>query len=123
VKRHPGPGGYRGEFIAWDAATGRRAWAIQEKFPVFSGALVTASDIVFYGTVDGYFKAVDARTGALLWQTKVGSGVMGEPMTYMGPDGKQYVAVLVGIGGAANVTENVPGFPPQGGMLYVFGLP
>ena len=88
-----------GAFIAWDAATGHRVWEMQEKFPVWSGALATAGDVVFYGTLDGWFKAVDARTGTPLWKFKVGSGVVGAPISYRGPDGKQYVAVYAGIGG------------------------
>ena len=96
---HAGPGGNLGAFIAWDAATGKKVWEIKEHFPVWSGALVTAGDVVFYGTLDGWFKAVDAKTGKLLSKFKVGSGVVGNPITYRGPDGKQYVAVYAGIGG------------------------
>ena len=77
----------------------KAAWTIKENFPVWSGALVTAGDVVFYGTMEGWFKAVDATTGELLWQFKTGSGIIGQPVTYRGPDGKQYVAVLSGIGG------------------------
>ncbi len=94
-----GPGGYRGEFIAWDATTGRKVWGIKEPFPVWSGALATAGNVVFYGTLDGWFKAVDARTGSALWSAKVSSGIIGNPVTYRGPDGRQYVAVFAGIGG------------------------
>ena len=122
VARHPGPGGNRGAFIAWDATTGRMVWSIPDKFLVYSGALATAGDVVFYGTVEGDFKAVDARTGRLLWKFHCGSGVIGAPMTYRGPDGKQYVAVLTGVGGAAGVDSHVEGYPEQGGMLYVFSL-
>ena len=60
---YAGPGGNIGAFIAWDAAPGKRVWEIKEKYPVWSGALVTAGDLAFYGTLDGWFKAVDARTG------------------------------------------------------------
>jgi len=96
-RRKPGgPGGYRGEFMAWDATTGRKVWGIREPFPVWSGALATAGNVVFYGTLDGWFKAADARTGEPLWQFKVSSGVVGNPMTYRGPDGKQYVRGLRG---------------------------
>ena len=63
---------------------------------MWSGTVVTAGDVAFYGTMDGWFKAVDARTGALLWQFKTGSGIIGQPITYKGPDGHQYVAVLSG---------------------------
>jgi PQQ-dependent dehydrogenase (methanol/ethanol family) len=122
VARHPGPGGNRGAFIAWDATKGSVVWSIPDKFLVYSGALATAGDVVFYGTVEGDFKAVDARTGRELWKFRCGSGVIGAPMTYRGPDGKQYVAVLTGVGGAAGVDSHVDGYPEQGGMLYVFSL-
>ena len=69
---------------------GARRWTIKESFPVWSGALATAGDVVFYGTMDGWFKAVDARTGELLWQFKTGSGIIGQPITYRGP-GRQAV--------------------------------
>jgi PQQ-dependent dehydrogenase (methanol/ethanol family) len=137
-----GPGGYKGEFIAWDAVHGQKIWGIQEPFPVWGGALATAGNLVFYGTLDGWFKVVNARTGALLWKFKVGSGVVGNPMTYTGPDGKQYVAVYSGIGGdmgmliAGDVASNLPfdvrergstlpelgKYTSWGGMLFVFGL-
>ena len=58
-----GPGGHGGEFIAWDATTGKKVWGIEEPFPVWGGALATAGDVVFYGTLDGWFKAVDATHG------------------------------------------------------------
>jgi len=99
TKMYAGPGGNRGVFGAWDTVAGRMAWSIKENFPVWSGAAVTAGDVVFYGTMDGYFKAVHARTGEALWQFKVGSGIIDQPVTYKGPDGKQYVAILSGVGG------------------------
>jgi len=137
----PGPGGHLGAFIAWDATTGQRVWAIKEKFPVWSGSVVTAGDVAFYGTLDGWFKAANAQTGELLWKFKVGSGVVGAPITYRAPDGKQYVAVYAGIGGdwfliAGDVRSDDPAdvrppadFAPdlarhtsQGGMLWIFAL-
>jgi lanthanide-dependent methanol dehydrogenase len=138
-----GPGGHRGEFTAWDPAAGRKRWSTQENFPVWSGALVTAGDVVFYGTMEGWFKAVDANTGKLLWQYKAASGIVGQPVSYQGPDGKQYVAVLSGVGGWAgavvaadldmrdasaaagwgNVMKDLPQHTTKGGMLYVFALP
>ena len=137
-----GPGGYRGEFIAWDATTGRKVWGIKEPYPVWGGALATKGDVVFYGTLDGWFKAADARTGAVLWKFKVGSGVVGNPIAYLGPDGKQYIAVYAGIGGdmglliAGDVAANLPydvrergstlpdiaRWTSWGGMLFVFSL-
>jgi PQQ-dependent dehydrogenase (methanol/ethanol family) len=142
VKMHAGPGGNRGVFQAWNPATGREAWSIKEDLPVWSGALVTAGDVAFYGTMEGWFKAVDARTGTLLWQFKTGSGIIGQPISYRGPDGHQYIAVLSGVGGWAgailagvvdprdsstalgfvNAMRDLPDKTTKGGMLYVFSL-
>lgn len=141
IPYHPGPGGHLGAFIAWDAASGRRVWEVKEKFPVWSGAAVTAGNVAFYGTLDGWLKAVDATTGKPLWKFKVGSGVVGAPITYKGPDGKQYVAVYAGIGGdwfllsgdvrsddpadvrtPADFAPDLARYTSQGGMIWVFGL-
>jgi len=118
-----GPGGHRGELVAWDPVARRKVWGAREKFPVHSGVLATAGDLVFYGTVEGDFKALHARTGTLLWSKRLSSGIIGAPMTYRAPDGKQYVAVLSGIGGVMAQFKEEPGYPPQGGTLHVFALP
>ncbi|WP_229658433.1 PQQ-dependent dehydrogenase, methanol/ethanol family [Tsuneonella deserti] len=117
-----GKGGDWGALIAWDPVAGKRAWSIPEKFMVMSGTIATAGDLVFYGTTDGWFKAVDARNGKLLWRQKLSSGVIGQPITYLGPDGRQYVAVASGVGGAAMVQSALPGFPARGSTLYVFSV-
>jgi alcohol dehydrogenase (cytochrome c) len=122
MRRHAGPGGNWGAFIAWDPVKARKVWSIPEPFMVFSGALATASDLVFYGTVDGWFRAVDARSGKILWSQKLGSGIISPPMTYTGPDGRQYVAVYAGVGGAAMVENKQAGFPAGGNTLYVFSI-
>ncbi|MDQ2670515.1 MAG: PQQ-dependent dehydrogenase, methanol/ethanol family [Gemmatimonadota bacterium] len=142
-KFYAGPGGMMGRFTAWDPIAARPAWQIEERFPVWSGALVTAGDVVFYGTMDGWFKALDARSGEELWRFKTGSGVIGQPVSYRGPDGKQYIAVLSGIGGWPGTIVNagldtrdsmagggwgaamreLPGATTKGGTLYVFALP
>jgi PQQ-dependent dehydrogenase (methanol/ethanol family) len=138
---YAGPGGHLGAFMAWDASTGKKVWELKEHFPNWSGALVTAGDVAFYGTLDGWFKAVDAKTGKLLFKQKVGSGIVGNPITYRGPDGRQYVAVYAGIGGdwfllAGDVRADDPADvrPPsdpykdlgrhtsQGGIVWIFGL-
>jgi lanthanide-dependent methanol dehydrogenase len=136
-----GPGGYLGSFMAWDAASGRKVWENKEPFPNWSGALVTAGDVVFYGTLDGWFKSADARTGRVLSKFKVGSGVVGNPITYRGPDGRQYVAVYAGIGGdwallagdtrsddptdvraPADYVKDIARYTSQGGIIWIFGL-
>ena len=61
VRMYPGPGGYQGELMAWDVKNARKVWGVKdEKFPVYSGVLATAGDVVFYGTMEGWFRAVDA---------------------------------------------------------------
>jgi lanthanide-dependent methanol dehydrogenase len=143
LKMKAGPGGKRGAFTAWDPVAAKAVWNIDEDFPVWSGALVTAGDVVFYGTMEGWFKAVDAKTGKELWKFKTGSGIVGQPVSYRGPDGKQYVAVLSGVGGWAGgvvagdldtrdesagggfaiAVADLKQKTAKGGMLYVFALP
>jgi alcohol dehydrogenase (cytochrome c) len=138
-----GPGGHRGEFTAWDIAGRKEVWTIKERFPVWSGALTTAGGLAFYGTMDGWFKAVDARSGDVLWEFQTGSGIIGQPMTFEGPDGKQYVAVLSGVGGWAGaivagdldprdktaalgfvgVMADLKDATTKGGTLFAFRLP
>ncbi len=124
LARHPASGGNLGEFMAWNPATGRKAWSIKENFMTMSGVLATAGDVVFYGTADGWFRAVDARSGKVLWSHKLGSGVIGLPISYLGPDHRQYIAIYSGVGGNARVPvdKSVAGFPAQGGTLYVFSI-
>ncbi|MDB5560278.1 MAG: PQQ-dependent dehydrogenase, methanol/ethanol family [Enterovirga sp.] len=143
LRMKAGPGGHRGAFTAWDIAGEKIAWQIKESFPVWSGALATAGDVVFYGTMEGWFKAVHARTGELLWRFKTDSGIIGQPTTYRGPDGHQYVAIIAGVGGWAgavvagdldvrdgtaakgfvNAVRDLKDVTTKGGTLYVFRLP
>jgi lanthanide-dependent methanol dehydrogenase len=109
----PGPGGNMGELIAWNAGTGQRAWSIAEPLPLFSGALATAGNVVFYGTLDRWFKAVDATTGALLFKVQLECGIVGNPIAYTAPDGKQRVAVYTGTGWLAGGFAGGP--CPKGG--------
>jgi PQQ-dependent dehydrogenase (methanol/ethanol family) len=143
VRMHPGPGGFQGELVAWDPVHARKVWSLrEEKLPVYSGILATAGDVIFYGTMDGRFRAVDARSGAELYKFHTGSGIVGNPMTYLGPDGKQYVAVYAAVGGwmGAVASPDVSADDPYaalgvvgamkdikkvtgpGDTLYVFGL-
>lgn len=132
--------GGMGNFIAWDNVKGEIKWSLPEQFSVWSGALATAGDIVFYGTLEGYLKAVDAATGEELYKFKTPSGVIGNVMTYE-HGGKQYIAVLSGVGGwagiglAAGLTNPNEGlgavggyaalsdYTALGGQLTVFELP
>ena len=130
-----------GAFIAWDAAAGKKVWEVKEEFPAWSGSLVTAGGVAFYGTLDGWFKAVDAKSGRPLWKVKVGSGVVANPISFLGADGKQYIAVYAGIGGdwfllAGDYRSDDPAdvrdpsdFAPQlarhtsqGGLVWIFGV-
>jgi lanthanide-dependent methanol dehydrogenase len=142
VRMFPGPGGNRGAFIAWDPMAGAIKWSIKENLAAYGGAMTTGGGLVFYGTMEGWLKAVDAKTGQVLWQFKTPSGIIGNPMTYVGPDGKQYVAILSGIGGwagigvAAGIGAEDPtaglgalgafgdagSYTNQGGVLTVFAL-
>jgi len=128
-----------GTFIAWDAGKGKIVWSDPEAFSVWSGALATAGNIVFYGTMEGYLKAVDIKTGKELYRYKTPSGIIGNINTYT-HNGKQYVAVLSGVGGwagigmAAGLTGGTEGlgavgayralanYTQLGGVLTVFGL-
>ena len=98
----PGSHGGMGNFIAWDAAQGKIVWSKPERFSVWSGALTTAGDIVFYGTLEGYIKAVSTKDGKELWKFKTPSGIIGNVFTYE-YGGKQYVGVYSGIGGWAGI--------------------
>ncbi|GLR89535.1 lanthanide-dependent methanol dehydrogenase XoxF5 [Bradyrhizobium iriomotense] len=129
-----------GNFIAWDGKTGKIVWSNKEQFSVWSGALATGGGVVFYGTLEGYLKAVDAKTGKELYKFKTPSGIIGNVTTYEN-GGKQYVAVLSGVGGwagiglAAGLTDPTAGlgavggyaalsnYTALGGTLTVFSLP
>jgi glucose dehydrogenase len=142
VSLHPPPDshGGMGNFIAWDAVRGEIVWSIPERFTVWSGALATAGDVVFYGALEGHLKAVDAETGEELYSFKIPSGIIGNVMTYE-HGGKQYVGILSGIegwaggglaAGLSNLNDGlgtVGGFAAPsdytalGGQLTVFTLP
>jgi lanthanide-dependent methanol dehydrogenase len=143
VKMYAGPGGHRGQFTAWDPVARKSVWSIKEKFPAWSGALATHGGVVFYGDLEGWFKAVDARTGRELWHFKTESGIVGQPVSYRGPDNKQYIAVLSGVGGWAGAVVaaglvpddptaalgfvgamgDLPAATVPGGAVYAFALP
>jgi lanthanide-dependent methanol dehydrogenase len=143
VRINPIPGQPPGALLAWDIAATKAVWQVPEQFPIYSGVLTTAGHLVFYGTLDGWFKAVEALSGQVLWQFRAGSRIIGQPISYLGADGHQYVAVLAGSGGPlsvdgheeidtrdtsaghgfANALSDLPRAPEGGGMLYAFRLP
>src|SRR5579871_5333438 len=136
----PGSHGGMGNFIAWDPSAGKVVWSKPERFSVWSGALTTAGDVVFYGTLEGYLKAVSTADGHELWKFKTPSGIIGNVFTYE-YGGKQYVGVYSGIGGwagigmAAGLQQSTEGlgavggykdlakYTTLGGSLFVFALP
>ncbi|MGC4076353.1 MAG: PQQ-dependent dehydrogenase, methanol/ethanol family [Rubrivivax sp.] len=138
----PSTGSNMGELIAWNAATGKRAWSVPEALPLYGGTLATAGNLVFYGTLDKHLKAVDARDGRLLFDKVLECGVVGNPMSFTGADGRQRVAVYTGVGwlagglaggkcpagssddedGARN-TQARAAAGPTSGMVHVFKLP
>ena len=134
-----------GQFTAFDATTGKIAWSNKETFSVWSGSVATAGGIVFYGTLEGYLKAVDAKTGKELYKFKTPSGIIGNVNTWS-YKGKQYVGVLSGIGGWAGIGiaagldsgeddsnseglgavgayRSLSSFTKLGGVFTVFALP
>ncbi len=136
----PDSHGGMGNFIAWDGVKGKIVWSKPEQFSVWSGAMATAGGVVFYGTLEGYLKAVDAKDGKELYKFKTPSGIIGNVMSY-GHKGKQYVGIFSGVGGwagiglAAGLTNPTDGlgavggyaglrqYTNLGGSLTVFSLP
>jgi len=142
---YPGPKGDRenylglGQIKAYNAISGEYKWEKMERFSVWGGTLATAGNLVFYGTLDGFIKARNSDTGELLWKFKLPSGVIGHPMSYE-HDGKQYVAIMYGVGGwpgvglvfdlqdptaglgAVGAFKNLQNYTQMGGGLMVFSL-
>ncbi|WP_253189888.1 MULTISPECIES: methanol/ethanol family PQQ-dependent dehydrogenase [Paraburkholderia] len=142
LSMYPGPNenNAMGNFIAWDASKGKIVYSKPEKFSVWSGVLATAGGVAFYGTLEGYLKAVRIRDGKELWRFKTPSGIIGNVFTYE-YQGKQYVGVYSGIGGwagigmAAGLEKSTEGlgavggyrelakYTALGGTLFVFAIP
>jgi PQQ-dependent dehydrogenase (methanol/ethanol family) len=132
-------GDVRGRLIAFSSITGETKWEVKDMFQDYSGPLTTDGGLLFYGTLDGWFKAVDQATGKILYKFHTPSGIIGNPMTYM-HKGKQYVAVLTGVGGwaaiglaegltkgteglgAVGLTASLADYTNIGGTLMVFSL-
>ncbi len=117
----PGPGTSFGELVAWDAAKGTRAWSVPEVLPLYGGVLATAGNVVFYGTLDKWFRAVNATTGEVLFQKQLECGIVGNPIAYTAPDGKQRVAVYTGLGWLAGGFAGAPCPDTGGGSANMAG--
>ena len=122
-----GPGGHGGEFVAWDPVAKKKVWGVKEEKPFVGGALSTAGGLVFYGNMDGELKALDAKTGDVLWRFQTGSGINQGPVTYE-VGGKQYVAVASGrlVGPPTFMGETgkkLVSSTMEGATLFVFELP
>lgn len=140
VNMVPGPGGYRGRYIAYNPVTGKTEWQIHDTFQDWGGSLTTAGGVAFYGTLKGDFRVVDVKSGKILYSFHSPSGIIGNPITYM-HDGRQYVAVLSGVGGwaaigmtnnlhkasaglgAVGLNASLNQYTQLGGTLMVFALP
>jgi len=113
-------------FLAWDPVKKAMAWSIDEDLPFVGGAMSTAGNLVFYGNQHGVLKAVNARTGKVLWEFDVGTGIIQSPITYT-VDGKQYIAIVAGRSKGppsffGKIGQRVIDASPEGGILVVFSL-
>ena len=106
-----------GHIKAIDVANKKVAWDVPSPLPLFSGMLATKGGVLFTGDQRGRFLAYDAKTGKELWKFQTGSGINASPITYE-LDGKQYVAILSGLGGDPSFYYSAP----KGGMLWVFAI-
>ncbi len=139
VKMYRGPGDYGGALIAWDPGSGKIVWSDHEHFPAWSGVLTTDGGVAFYGTLDGWFKAVSTKDGSLLFKQKMPSGMISSPIAFKHGD-HEYIAMLDGVGGwaaiglAAGLTNPTAGlgavgaasdlgkYTTLGGDLTIFSL-
>jgi alcohol dehydrogenase (cytochrome c) len=123
----PGTHQNMGKLVAYRTSDMKEMWSWQQRSPFLSAVLSTAGGVAFVGDFNRSFKAVDAKTGKIIWQTRLGNTVQGYPVSFS-LDGKQYIAVASGLGGGSpqqkpTMLLNEVHRPSTGHQLYVFGLP
>ena len=123
----PGTDGNLGKIGAYNVDTMEEVWSHQQRASFHTGTMSTAGDLVFVGDLDRRFKALNARTGKLLWETRLGTSVQGHPVSFA-IDGKQYIAVTSAVGGTSprtvpDVIATEITYPRWGNALYVISLP
>jgi alcohol dehydrogenase (cytochrome c) len=123
----PGTHQNMGRLVAYRTSDMKEVWSFQQRSPFLTAVLSTAGGVAFVGDFDRHFKAIDVKTGKILWQTRLGNGAQGYPISFS-LDGKQYIAVASGLGGGSPIqkpTALLPEVhrPGTGQQLYVFALP
>ena len=122
----PGTDGLYGRIAAVDLTTRKVIWTKRQREPFASAILSTGGGLIFSGSRDRMFRALDERTGAVLWETRLNASPSSFPVTYS-VDGQQYVAVVAGGGGPLDASglANAPEVdnPSEGITLSVFKLP
>ncbi len=104
--------GGSGGIVGWNVAQRKASWEVREPWPVMGGTAATETGLVFYGTLDGFVKALDGHSGKLLWQFKAPSGIISRPLVYQGSDGRPYLAIVAGAGRLYGMSR-VEGLDPR----------